>query len=164
MCCRGWNLAEMFIFLTSCKTRHSPAFWGLSCTSQLQVARGQITTASVQIFVFIPIPKSLQTTLPRVFHEMKLNIHKAVKSKKKILKKKKYKGLVIPQTMHYKCRKPTIRVALSRHCSEKPKQNTHKKKVIACLWHPKQPQPDPVVTYIMTTNLQFRPVYFKMSF
>lgn len=66
--------------------------------------------------------------------------------------------------MHYKCTKPTIRVALSRRCSEKPKQSTQKKKVLAQEWHPKQPQPDPVVTYIMTTNLRFRPDYFKLSF
>lgn len=67
MCCRGWNHAEMFIFLTSCKTWHSPAFWGLSRTSQLQVARGQITTASVQTFVFIPIPKKPTNNSPLGF-------------------------------------------------------------------------------------------------
>lgn len=82
MCYRGQNLAEMFIFLTPCKTWPSPAFWGLSCTNQLQVARGQITTASFQIFGLIPIPKSLQTFFPWVFHEMKLNTSKAVKRKK----------------------------------------------------------------------------------
>lgn len=82
MCCRSQNLAEMFIFLTPCKTWPSPAFWGLSCTNQLQVARGQITTASFQIFGLILIPKSLQTFFPWVFHEMNLSISKAAKRKK----------------------------------------------------------------------------------
>lgn len=68
--------------------------------------------------------------------------------------------------MHYKCRKSTIRAALSKHNPEKSQQST-KKKVTACVWHPRQPQPDPVVTlrndhkFVIQTFRPVIPDYFK---
>lgn len=67
VCCRGQNLAEMFIFLTPCKTWHSPAFWGLSCTTSCRWQEGRLQQHHFKSLGLFPHQKPYKHFFPLGF-------------------------------------------------------------------------------------------------